>query len=85
MVTARFLEKAAYIETPAGHIPVGAYRVTGSYLRPFTVWVGAETVYYSKYTVAGRALVANANQERHWLGQALVSAGAPTPLAYVGV
>lgn len=87
MVEATFIESrvALSIRTPAGNIRVGKYRVKGSYLRPFTVWLGDGTLYYPKRTVAGAALTKNANLERVWLGRALVAAGAPAPLAYVGV
>lgn len=63
-----------------------AYRITGSYLRPFTVYLSpGRTVYYLRHLEAGQALLLNANHERHWLAGALLAAGADEPQGFVGV
>lgn len=63
-----------------------AWRVTGSYLRPFTVYQAPDgTVFYLRYTDAGRAILRNDSEQRYWLGAAIRAAGGLQPTQYQGV
>lgn len=72
-------------------VPCTAVRVTGSYLRPFSVYVAdngpsrdAGTLYYTRYSDAGRAILRNDEGERHWLANAVEKATGVRPASFVG-